>query len=151
MKIYNLFLLKFYLLTSLCLSRQSTVNESWESLLNNRYERVHATHHLNNLIRNNAIPNSQSKKNILNEAGITVINNKLSAILPEQMESTYQTSHFNIHYDEGSSSSGISTADLDNNSIPDYAEQMGQIFEEVYLFFKDSLGYDINFLNESFN
>ena len=147
MKIYNLFLLKFYLLTSLCLSRQSTVNESWESLLNTRHERVHATHHLNNLIRNNALPNSQSKKNILNEAGITVINNRLSAILPDQMESTYQTTHFNIHYDEGSSSNSISTADLDNNSIPDYAEQMGQIFEEVYLFFKDSLGYDINFLN----
>ena len=133
MKIYNLFLLKFYLLTSLCLSRQSTVDESWESLLNTRHERVHATHHLNNLIRNNSLPNSQSKKNILNEAGITVINNRLSAILPEQMESTYQTTHFNIHYDEGSSSNSISTADLNNNSIPDYAEQMGQISVKAIL------------------
>ena len=66
-------------------------------------------------------------------------------MMPEQMDEIYQTTHFNIHYDTDGSSGSVSSNDVNNNSVPDYVENMGLIFEDVYHFFKDSMGYDITF------
>jgi hypothetical protein len=64
------------------------------------------------------------------------------------MESIYETEHFNIHYDlSASSNNAIDEEDLNNNGIPDYAENMGTIFEYVHSYFKDSLNYDLIFHN----
>jgi len=153
MKNYRLTLIWFILLLNICLCRLITVNESWESLLNFDRKYVHASHHLNNLLRNNALPKSETEKNLLQKLNIEVIHDRLSVLTPNIMESVFETEHFNIHYDISTSSNdAISTDDLNNNYIPDYAENMGSVYEYVYSYFKDSLNYDLVFqANQNLN
>ena len=148
MKNFRITLICFILLLNICLCRFSTVNESWNSLLNFDRKYVHASHHVNNLLRNNALPRSEADKKLLLKLNIEVIHNKLSVSAPGIMESIFETEHFNIHYDISTSSNdAISTDDLNNNYIPDYAEDMGSVYEYVYSYFKDSLNYDLVFQN----
>ena len=91
---------KSIVLTALCFCKEARVEESWTALLNLNSQPVHATHHVNNLIRKNAIPKSNQEKSLLDKIGVGIVNNKLSALTPEKMEMIYETSHFNIHYND---------------------------------------------------
>ena len=143
----NRLLYRSLTIITLCFSKEAEIRESWAALLNSNFDQVHATHHINNLIRQNAIPTSKKEQDLLDKIGIKVLDEKLLVMMPEQMNEIYQTSHFNIHYDNDGSSGSVSLNDVNDNSIPDYVENMGLIFEDVYHFFKDSMGYDITFLN----
>ena len=143
----NRLLYRSLTIITLCFSKQAEIRESWAALLNTNFEQIHATHHINNLIRQNAIPSSKKEQDLLDRIGIKVLDEKLLVMMPDQMNEIYQTPHFNIHYDTDGSSGSVSSNDLNNNSVPDYVENMGLIFEDVYYFFKDSMGYDITFLN----
>ena len=111
---------------------------------NTNFEQVHATHHINNLIRQNAIPSSKKEQDLLDRIGIKVLDEKLLVMMPEQMDEIYQTTHFNIHYICWILWN-VSSNDLNNNSVPDYVENMGLIFEDVYYFFKDSMVMILHF------
>ena len=143
----NRLLYRSLTIITLCFSKQAEIRESWAALLDTNFEQIHATHHINNLIRQNAIPSSKKEQDLLDRIGIKVLDEKLLVMMPEQMDEIYQTTHFNIHYDTDGSSGSVSSNDVNNNSVPDYVENMGLIFEDVYHFFKDSMGYDITFLN----
>ena len=133
---------------NICFSRQKDINESWEALIGIDKEYIHASHHLNNILRNNSLPTSDEEENLLQNLNIKVSSDKLSVLTPNMMESIFKTEHFNIHYDlSASSNDAISIEDLNNNSVPDYAEDMGIIFEYIYSYFKDSLNYDLVFHN----
>ena len=148
MKSSKLKLFWIIFILNICFCRQKTIKDSWEALISKDKEYIHASHHINNILRNNSLPISDEEENLLKDLNIKVINNELKVLIPSVMESIYETEHFNIHYDlSASSNNAIDEEDLNNNGIPDYAENMGMIFEYVHSYFKDSLNYDLIFHN----
>ena len=116
--------------------------ESWAELLNNSQMPIHATHHVNNIIRNGHLPQTIKEYQLLQELGIKILDNNLIAQAPNYLEEILETDNFTFHYTtDQSNSNAISTTDLNNNTIPDYIETMGEIFEYIWFYFEDTLGY----------
>ena len=101
----------------MCFSKEAEIRESWAALIDTNFEQIHATHHINNLIRQNAIPSSKKEQDLLDRIGIKVLDEKLLVMMPEQMDEIYQTTHFNIHYDTDGSSGSVSLNDVNNPSL----------------------------------
>jgi len=132
----------FIFFQTILYGKKLSVEESWDYLLNNNKTPVHATHHVNNIIRNNSLPQSVEETIFLQELGIKIIDNNLIAQAPGLLEEILETDNFTFHYTtDQSSSDAISTTDLNNNSIPDYIENMGEIFEYIWFYFENILGY----------
>ena len=116
--------------------------KSWEYLLDNNQTTIHATHHINNIIRNNTLPQSTKETNLLKELGIKISQQKLIAEAPTYLEETLETDNFSIHYTtDPSNNDAISNTDLNNNLIPDYVEKIGETYEYIWFYFRDTLGY----------
>ena len=132
----------FIFFQTILYGKKLSVEESWEHLLNNNQAPVHATHHVNNIIRNNSLPQSVEETRLLQELGIKIIGNNLIAQAPSLLEEILETDNFTFHYTTNQSNSdAISTTDSNNNSIPDYIENMGEIFEYIWFYFENTLGY----------
>lgn len=66
--------------------------------------------------------------------------NKISERPANQFSFTVPNSKFTIHYDT-SGKKAVSLEDTDNSGIPDFVESMLEIFDSVYRFEIDTLGY----------
>ena len=116
--------------------------KSCEYLLDNNQTTIHATHHINNIIRDNTLPQSTKETNLLKELGIKISQQKLIAEAPTYLEETLETDNFSIHYTiDPSNNDAISNTDLNNNLIPDYVEKIGETYEYIWFYFRDTLGY----------
>ena len=87
MKSSKLKLFWIILTLNICFCRQKTIKDSWEVLISKDKEYIHASHHINNILRNNALPISDEEENLLKDLNIKVINNELKVLIPSVMES----------------------------------------------------------------
>ena len=132
----------FIFFQTILYGKKLSIEESWAELLNNNQMPIHATHHVNNIIRNGRIPQTVKEYQLLQELGIKILDNNLLAQAPNYLEEILETDNFTFHYTtDQSNSNAISTTDLNNNTIPDYIETMGEIFEYIWFYFEDTLGY----------
>ena len=132
----------FIFFQTILYGKKLSIEESWAELLNNNQMPIHATHHVNNIIRNGRLPQTVKEYQLLQELGIKILNNNLIAQAPNYLEEILETDNFTFHYTtDQSNSNAISTTDLNNNTIPDYIETMGEIFEYIWFYFEDTLGY----------
>ena len=143
MRINNIhFIWIFILFQTSSFGKKLSIEKSWEKLLKYNKTPVHATHHVNNIIRNNSLPQSAEEIKLLQELGIKVTRDNLLPQTPAYLEEILETENFTFHYTTNQTNSdAISTTDLNNNSIPDYIETMGEIFEYNWDYFTDTLGY----------
>ena len=71
MKKNNICLVKvFIFFMSISYGKELSVDESWKYLLDMNLASVHATHHVNNIIRNSDIPKEPEKINLLTQSKI---------------------------------------------------------------------------------
>ena len=132
----------FIFFQTILYGKKLSIEESWAELLNNNQMPIHATHHVNNIIRNGRLPQTVKEHQLLQELGIKLLDNNLIAQAPNYLEEILETDNFTFHYTtDQSNSNAISTTDLNNNTIPDYIETMGEIFEYIWFYFEDTLGY----------
>ena len=74
-----------------------SVRSSYDILLNSK-DKVHATPHVTNLIRNGASELTESEKSRLSEIGLSVQGNVIVAIKPTDLDQIYDTDHFRFFY-----------------------------------------------------
>ena len=142
MKLNSLLICILVIFNTIVFSKNSSVENSWLALLDKHDERIHASYHINNILRNGLPPIEQKRINLLENLGIEIYNNKLISSQQNTLDNTYNSEHFLFHYTlDQSSNNSISSADTNNNNIPDYIELMSTTFESVWVFFEDSLGF----------
>ena len=122
------------LVQSLVFGKGITIRESYNELFHS-YGRVHATPHITNLIRNGNQHLTQEEISRLGEIGLTNEGSRIIAQAPATLDEIYETDHFRFYYT------------LDNESIDKvdslgYVIIMSQVFEQVWNFFGNTLGYD---------
>ena len=123
-------LIKLFLFLSTVLGSSNSVIKSYETL-KNRSEPTHATPHINNLIRNGLGHLNKDERDKLNEIGLRIIGNRITTMDPV-LDQTYDTDHFRFYY---------TLQDNDAVENIDYVLIMGTIFEEVWSFYMDSIGF----------
>jgi len=122
----------FLLFLNIIWAENLTLAESWSTLFETN-EKIHATPHITNIVRNS--PNNLNINQIKNleNLDIYVENNIFLIERPEGLTETYTTDHFKFHFILGNSYDSV-------NDI-DYVIAMGNVFENVWSFYIDSLGY----------
>ena len=107
------------------------VKQSYNILMNSDVP-IHATPHINNLVRSGAYGLDDLERSKLIEIGLKVEGNSISILNPV-LDQSYDTDHFRFQY----------TLD-GNNAVEniDYVISMGNIFEQVWSFHIDTMGFD---------
>ena len=126
-----------FLFISICsglYGRALSVKDSYDALFHSS-DIVHATLHLNNIIRQGTNGLTDFEKSQLSEIGLSVHGDQIIALKPTNLDQTYDTDHFRFYYTLDASS----TDAVENE---DYVIAMGDIFEEVWIFHLDSMGFD---------
>ena len=101
-------------------------------ILNNSANVVHATPHITNIIRNGFTELSDYQIQELPSLGLGVQSNKIISIIPNDLDQYLDTDHFRLHYTlEGT----------DAVANIDYVITMSEVYEQVYKFFIDTLGF----------
>ena len=101
-------------------------------ILNNRANVVHATPHITNIIRNGFTELSDYQIQELPSLGLGIQSNKIISIIPNDLDQYLDTDHFRLHYTlEGT----------DAVANIDYVITMSEVYEKVYKFFIDTLGF----------
>ena len=118
-----------------CYADNLSIYDSYEKLFESENIHIHPTTHITNLIRNDISSFSDEKKENLEKLGLFEKNGILKATAPDFLDMTYETNHFRIHYTTNESSSHK----VDNL---DYVIQMGEVFEQVWMFFIDTLEFN---------
>ena len=108
-----------------------SVQESYD-ILSMDSVHVHATTHVTNIIRNGNDNLSNTEVKILEDLGLSIQNGKVIANTPNDLNQIFETEHFRFHY-------AIEGYDAVSNM--DYILQMANVFENVYLFYIDTLGF----------
>ena len=118
-----------------CFADDLSVYDSYNKLFSTKNIHVHPTTHITNLIRNGISSFSDHEKKNLTNIGLIEINGILKVSTPNFLEMTYETDHFRFHYTTNESSS---------NKVEniDYVIQMGEVFEQVWMFFIDTLDFN---------
>ena len=108
-----------------------TIKQSYDILMN-KDGPVHATPHMNNIIRNGVNSLNDKDRSRLNEIGLEAQGNLINT-LNYNLDQSYDTDHFRFQY----------TLD-GNNAVEniDYVIGMGDIFEQVWSFHIDTMGFD---------
>ena len=108
-----------------------TIKQSYDILMN-KDGPVHATPHMNNIIRNGVNSLNDKDRSRLNEIGLEAQGNLIHT-LNYNLDQSYDTDHFRFQY----------TLD-GNNAVEniDYVIGMGDIFEQVWSFHIDTMGFD---------
>ena len=117
---------------SLVLSQDTSFKKSYEFLLDSTSSN-HATTNITNIVRNQPIYLSIDEIRELSKFGLEYYNGSLKALRPNNLDESYETEHFKFHYT------------LDGNdgvTNTEYVHSMGEIFEQVWNFFIDTLEYD---------
>ena len=70
---------------SISFAKELKVEDSWNMLLNDKIP-IHATHHVNNILRNNIIPINPEKAELLSELGIKISVNDLIPVEPSYLQ-----------------------------------------------------------------
>jgi hypothetical protein len=142
------FRLKIYLFTfifflSPLLAEKSLVEISADMILGNQIVKnvpTDGTPHILNILRNgNDL--SKSHKNDLRELGFRFEKNSVSHLRNQRLSLSHETEHFLLHY-EISGSDAVDTEDLDADGIPDYVNQVADVFTFVRTSLVDSMTYD---------
>ena len=108
-----------------------SVRDSYDILKNSTVP-IHATPHMNNMIRNGIDVLEEHEVAQLNEIGLQLRDNSVETLAPF-LDQTHDTDHFRFFYA------------LDGNDAVenmDYVITMGIIFEEVWSFHVDTMGFD---------
>tara|TARA_S200000501_G_scaffold379030_1_gene446863 strand:+ start:31943 stop:33610 length:1668 start_codon:yes stop_codon:yes gene_type:complete len=129
----NFFIFIITISCNLIFSESLTTQESVTSLFGNG-ERVHATPHITNLIRNG--PDNLSKQQLIKLQSLGMHEEKGEFLInrPQGLDETHLTEHFKLHFTRNNSNDAVQNID--------YVINMGIIFEEVWDFFSDSMGFD---------
>ena len=116
MKLNSLLICILVIFNTIVFSKNSSVENSWLALLDKHDERIHASYHINNILRNGLPPDEQKRINLLENLGIKIYNNKLISSQQNTLDNTYNSEHFLFHYTlDQSSNNSISSADTNNN------------------------------------
>jgi len=128
---------RLLLLFSICnclYGGELSVKDSYDALFHSS-DPVHATLHINNLIRQGAIGLTDLEKVRLNDIGLSVHGNEIIVLKSTVLDQTYDSDHFRFYYTlDGSSNDAVENED--------YVTSMGAVFEEVWSFYIDSMGFD---------
>ncbi|MBJ13042.1 MAG: hypothetical protein CMG62_08215 [Candidatus Marinimicrobia bacterium] len=123
---------KCLLIFSLALGKNISPLDSWSVLFESKHK-VHATPHITNIIRSNPAHFTNNQIEELKSLNISIQNNNFLIERPEGLNESHVTNHFKFHYTLGNSYDAI-----DNIN---YVISMGEVFENVWSFYIDSLGY----------
>ena len=128
----KLIFLQMITLTIVCGSNL-TIIESFSKLFNFG-QKIHATPHITNIIRNGPGQLSNEQHQKLEQLGLIVQHDKFIVERPEGLNRTYSTDHFLLHYTLDDSYDAVENEN--------YVIMMAEEFEYVWNFFIDSLGFD---------
>ncbi|MBH10108.1 MAG: hypothetical protein CMG74_07125 [Candidatus Marinimicrobia bacterium] len=128
----KLIFLQMITLTIVCGSNL-TIIESFSKLFNFG-QKIHATPHITNIIRNGPGQLSNEQHQKLEQLGLIVQHDKFIVERPEGLNRTYSTDHFLLHYTLDDSYDAVENEN--------YVIMMAEEFEYVWKFFIDSLGFD---------
>ena len=129
-----IWILSFITISSISASdsyKNFSVQESYD-ILSMDSVHVHATTHVTNIIRNGNDNLFYTEVKILEDLGLSIQNGKVIANTPNDLNQIFETEHFRFHY-------AIEGYDAVLNV--DYILQMANVFENVYLFYIDTLGF----------
>ena len=122
----------YFGITAILTGESITVRESYNTLLGNQGP-IHATPHITNLIRNGAQELSTNEKMDLAGLGLAVLGKNIVALAPVDLDQSYDTEHFRLFY----------TLDgYDSVENLEYVIQVGQVFEQVWTFYMDTLEFE---------
>lgn len=139
----RLWFLAPWLIYTVVSGKKLSIQESCLQLLTITKTPIHATPHINNLIRNSTAPITSEIIQKLPELGLKRIGDQIVALRSTDLDKTFETEHFLLHYTtEQSDNDAVSPDDYNGNTIPDYVDQMADVFETVWKFYTDSLGFD---------
>ena len=128
---------RLLLLISICAclyGNELSVKDSYDALFHSS-DPVHATLHINNLIRQGAIGLTDLEKVRLSEIGLSAHGNEIIVLKSTVLDQTYDSDHFRFYFTLDESSNDA----VENE---DYVTNMGVVFEEVWSFYIDSMGFD---------
>ena len=110
------------------------IRESFKTLFQSD-KIIHATPHVANLIRNgtNGLTNSEIKR--LELIDLYPVGDNIIALSPTDLDQIYDTDHFRFYYTLDESSDDA----VENE---EYVINMGEIFEDVWTFYMDTIGFD---------
>ena len=128
----------FFLLFSFCLGNDLTIRDSYNNLFKNHNEHIHPTTHITNLIRKGTNGLTQNEKMNLSKLGLNTIDNSLEVVYPQNLDLIYETNHFRFHYT-------LNDTSIHKVENFNYVIEMGEVFEQVWLFFMDTLKYNAPF------
>jgi len=122
----------FALSISFIIGNNLTTRQSYEALKHPN-SLIHPTTSITNILRNGYGDLDLSEILELKELGIEQKNGRLKSFYPNDLDKVHETEHFKIHYTL-----------LGNDAVlnNEYIYAMGEIYEEVWSFFIDSLNYD---------
>ena len=123
------------LISSIGFGDQLSPNESIQILMS-RSGKIHATPHVTNLIRKGASTLTEYEKSHLHQFGLEHSGNIITPARPNDLDQIYDTNHFRFFFT-------LDSSDYDAVEDFEYVESMAQVFEQVWTFFSDSLGYDM--------
>ena len=127
-------LILFLILPVFCSGSGISNSTSYNRLFEGK-DHIHPTMHITNIIRNGISSFNNEEKEKLATLGLVEKNGTLNILSPTFLEMIHETEHFRIHYTtEQSSSHKIENFD--------YVQQMGEVFEQVWLFFIDTLEFN---------
>ena len=129
----NFFIFIIMISCDFIFSKSLTTKESVTVLFNNN-EKVHATPHITNLIRNG--PGELSKQQLLKLQSLGMHEEKGEFFItrPQSLDETYITENFKLHFTRNNSPDAVQNIN--------YVIRMGTIFEDVWDFFSDSMGFE---------
>ena len=129
----NFFIFIITILCDFIFSKSLTTRESVTVLFNNN-EKVHATPHITNLIRNG--PGELNKQQLLKLQSLGMHEEKGDFFItrPQSLDETYITENFKLHFTRNNSPDAVQNIN--------YVIRMGTIFEDVWDFFSDSMGFE---------
>ena len=127
-------LLLLFLIFPCLYGRELSVKDSYDALFHSSGP-VRATLHINNLIRQGAIGLTDFEKGRLTEIGLSIHGNEIIVLKSTDLDHTLDTDHFRFYYTLDESSNDV----VENE---DYVTNMSVVFEEVWTFYIDSMGFD---------
>ncbi|MBL7013323.1 MAG: T9SS type A sorting domain-containing protein [Candidatus Marinimicrobia bacterium] len=98
------------------------------------------TPHILGILRNGNHLSEKTQQD-LNKLGFRFKSNHVSHLRNDSLNLIYETNHFAIHYDL-SGSHAVLAEDIDFDGIPDYINQVADVFEYVWSVEVDSMNYD---------
>ena len=120
------------IILSVAINAESMNEQESYNILKNGLQSFCETLHINNIIKSNIQDSNKIKNSKLDEIDIEIYQN-IFHIKNNSLDQSYNTEHFRFFYTlEG------------NDAVAniDYVSNMGNIFEEVWSFYIDSMGFE---------